>query len=88
MKTVIMAGGRGTRISELFPNIPKPLIPITNSTGIVKPVLEWEIESLISQGFKNIILTVSHMHEQIEQHFGDGSRLGAEIQYFVEETPS
>ena len=74
MKTVIMAGGRGTRISELFPNIPKPLIPITNSTGIVKPVLEWKIESLVSQGFKDIILTVSHMHEQIEQHFGDGSR--------------
>ena len=87
MKTVIMAGGRGTRISELFSNIPKPLIPITNSTGIVKPVLEWEIESLVSQGFKDIILTVSHMHDQIELHFSDGSRLGAEIQYFVEETP-
>ena len=87
MKTVIMAGGRGTRISELFPNIPKPLIPITNSTGIVKPVLEWEIELLVSQGFKDIILTVSHMHNQIEQHLGDGSRLGAEIQYFVEDTP-
>ena len=27
MKTVIMVGGRGTRISELFPDIPKPLIP-------------------------------------------------------------
>jgi len=29
MKTVIMAGGKGTRISEMFPDIPKPLIPIT-----------------------------------------------------------
>ena len=28
MKTVIMAGGRGTRISELFPDIPKPMIPV------------------------------------------------------------
>lgn len=43
MKTVIMAGGRGTRISELFPGIPKPLIPISG-----KPVLEWEIGSLAS----------------------------------------
>ena len=41
MKTVIMAGGRGTRISELFPDIPKPLIPIE---GV--PVLEREIISL------------------------------------------
>ena len=82
-----MAGGRGTRISEMFPDIPKPLIPIKNADGIEKPVLEWEIESLAAQGFKEIILTVSHMHEKIEAHFGDGSRLGVSIEYFVEEQP-
>ena len=87
MKTVIMAGGRGTRISEMFPDIPKPLIPIKNKDGIKKPVLEWEIESLAAQGFKEIILTVSHMHEKIENHFGDGSRFGVNIEYFVEEQP-
>jgi D-glycero-D-manno-heptose 1,7-bisphosphate phosphatase len=82
-----MAGGRGTRISEMFPDIPKPLIPIKNKDGIEKTVLEWEIESLASQGFKEIILTVSHMHEKIEDHFGDGSQLGVSIEYFVEEQP-
>ena len=87
MKTVIMAGGRGTRISEMFPDIPKPLIPIKNQDGIEKPVLEWEIESLASQGFTDLILTVSHMHEKIEDHFGDGSRLGACIEYFIEDQP-
>ena len=87
MKTVIMAGGRGTRISELFPDIPKPLIPIRSSDGIEKPVLEWEIESLAKQRFTEIILTVSHLHEQIESYFGDGSRWGVNIEYFVEETP-
>ena len=71
----------------MFPDIPKPLIPIKNKDGIEKPVLEWEIESLASQGFTDIILTVSHMHEKIEDHFGDGSRLGVSIEYFVEETP-
>ncbi len=87
MKTVIMAGGRGTRISEMFPDIPKPLIPIRNKDGIEKPVLEWEIESLVAQGFTDIIITVSHMHEKIEDHFGDGSRLGANIEYFIEDQP-
>ena len=87
MKTVIMAGGRGTRISELYPDIPKPLIPIKNSDGVEKPVLEWEIESLASQGFTDIILTVSHMHEKIEEYFADGSKWGCEISYFIEETP-
>lgn len=71
----------------MFPDIPKPLIPIKNADGIEKPVLEWEIESLAAQGFKEIILTVSHMHEKIEAHFGDGSRLGVSIEYFVEEQP-
>lgn len=87
MKTVIMAGGRGTRISELFPNIPKPMIPIKNKAGVSKPVLEWEICSLRNQGFTEIILTVSHMADKIMDYFGDGSNLGVEIQYFVEETP-
>lgn len=82
-----MAGGKGSRITELFPDIPKPLIPIKSATGIEKPVLEWEIESLAGQGFKEIILTVSHMHEKIEDHFGDGSRFGVNIEYFVEDQP-
>ena len=71
MKVIIMAGGKGTRISELFPDIPKPLIPIE---GI--PVLEKEIIGLREQGFTDIVLTVSYMHEKIEEYFGDGNRLG------------
>ena len=82
MKTVIMAGGRGTRISSLFPDIPKPLIPVMG-----KPVLEWELLSLRDQGFKAVILTVSHMAEKIEDYFGDGSRLGIHIEYFEEKEP-
>lgn len=77
-----MAGGRGTRISELFPDIPKPLIPID---GI--PVLEREIISLREQGFRDLILTVSYMGEKIENYFGDGSAWNVKIQYYHEETP-
>ena len=82
MKAVIMSGGRGTRISELFPDIPKPLIPICG-----KPVLEHEIECLKEQGFTDIILTVSHMADKIIEYFGDGSKLGVHIDYFVEDKP-
>lgn len=87
MKTVIMAGGKGTRIAELFPDIPKPLIPMKDKSGISKPVLEWEIESLASQGFKDITITVSHMYEQIKNYFGDGDKWGVKINYFYEEIP-
>lgn len=82
-----MAGGRGTRINSLFPDILKPLIPIKGPDGVEKPVLEWEIEGLKSQGFKDIILTVSYMHEKIEEYFGDGSKFCVNIEYFVEDTP-
>lgn len=82
MKVVLMAGGRGTRISELFPDIPKPLIPIDNI-----PVLEREIISLRGQGFTDIILTIGYMAEKIKSYFGDGSKLGVNISYFVEEKP-
>lgn len=82
MLTIIMAGGRGSRISELFPDIPKPLIPIDHI-----PVLEREIISMRDQGFTDMILTVSHMADKIMEYFRDGRKLGVKIEYFVEETP-
>ena len=87
MKIVIMAGGRGTRIADLFPDIPKPMIPIQGPDGVSKPVLEWEIISLREQGFTDILLTVSHMHEKIEAYFGNGNHFGVKIDYIVEQTP-
>lgn len=90
MKTVIMAGGRGTRIASVASDIPKPMIPIA---GI--PVLEREIESLVSQGFDDIIITVSHLGKIIMDYFGDGSGVSpvtgkpfhADITYFYEKEP-
>lgn len=82
MKTIIMAGGKGTRIAGLFPDVPKPLIPINNI-----PVLEYEISSLALQGFCDIIITVSYLADKIMAYFGDGTRLGVKIEYFIEKTP-
>ena len=82
MKAVIMAGGRGTRISSVASDIPKPMIKIEG-----KPVLEHEIECLRDQGFTDLIITVSHLGSIIMDYFGDGSRFGVQIQYFNEETP-
>ena len=82
MKTVIMAGGKGTRISSVASDIPKPMIKIEG-----KPVLEHEIECLRYQGFTDLIITVSHLGSVIMDYFGDGSRFGVSIQYFNEELP-
>lgn len=90
MKVVIMAGGKGTRISSVASDIPKPMIKVE---GI--PVLEREIECLKNQGFDDIILTVSHLGNIIMDYFGDGSGnspvtgepFGVHIEYYFEEEP-
>lgn len=82
MKAVIMAGGRGTRISSVASDIPKPMICIEN-----KPVLEHEIICLKEQGITDFIITVGYMADKIIEYFGDGSSLGVKIQYFVERKP-
>ena len=77
-----MAGGRGTRIASLAPDIPKPMIRVGG-----KPVLQGEIESLARQGIREIILTVGHMSRVIQNYFGDGSRFGVNLSYYEEEQP-
>ena len=82
MITVIMAGGKGTRIQSIASDIPKPMIPINGT-----PVLEREIISLRNQGFKDLIITVSYLGSIIINYFGDGSKFGVNIQYYNEDSP-
>lgn len=82
MKVVIMAGGKGTRISSIASNIPKPMISILG-----KPVLEHEIICLRNQGYDDFIITISHLGNIIKDYFGDGSKFGVRIEYYFEETP-
>lgn len=82
MKTIIMAGGKGTRISSIASSIPKPMIPIDG-----KPVLEHEIICLREQGFTDLIITISHLGSIIMDYFGDGHKFGVRIHYFNEEKP-
>lgn len=82
MKVVIMAGGKGTRISSVRNDVPKPMIEICG-----KPILEWQIENLKACGLTDITLVVGYLGHVIQDFFGDGFKLGVKINYFVEDKP-
>lgn len=82
MKVFILAGGFGTRIRALFPDVPKCLIPIRG-----KPFIEWQIEHLRERGFRDFIICVGYRADQVMAACGDGDAWGVSVQYSVEETP-
>lgn len=82
MKVVIMAGGRGTRITSVASDIPKPMIRIEG-----KPVLEHEIECLRRQGFTDIILTVSHLSQIIMDYFAEEAGSAFRLSTYFEKEP-
>lgn len=77
---VLMAGGLGVRLRPLTESCPKPMLPIGG-----KPMLQMILENLMDYGFHRFWLAVNYRAEMIEEHFGDGSRWGVEIEYLREE---
>jgi dTDP-glucose pyrophosphorylase len=79
---VIMAGGLGTRLRPITNDIPKPMVGIGG-----RPLLETTIMSLVAQGFYRFRISVNHMGDMIESHFGNGENWSADIQYLREPKP-
>lgn len=80
MKAMILAAGVGSRLDPLTRNIPKPMVPIVN-----KPVMEHIVERLAATGFKDIMINVYYLGNQIMDYFGDGSKWGVRLQFSPEE---
>lgn len=81
MEAIVLAGGFGTRLRQVVPDLPKPMAPIAG-----KPFLEILLAMLARKGFTKIILSLGFMSEKITTHFGN-SYLGMELVYEVESTP-
>ncbi len=79
---MILAGGYGKRLRPYTENIPKPLIPIKG-----RPILEYQLHWLKSQGVDRFVFLVGYKADKIIEYFGDGSRWGVEIEYSVEDEP-
>jgi mannose-1-phosphate guanylyltransferase len=82
MQAVILSGGLGTRLWPLTKDVPKPMVPVA---GV--PYLEHQLRRLEEQSIRDIVLLTGYLGEQIEEYFGDGSRMKLSIQYSREDTP-
>ena len=78
---IILAGGLGTRLRSVVPNLPKPMAPLNG-----RPFLEYQLDYWIAQGVHHFILSVGYRKEAIIAHFGE-TYCGARIQYVTETEP-
>jgi dTDP-glucose pyrophosphorylase len=82
LDAMIMAGGEGHRLRPMTIDTPKPLLKIGG-----KPIIEYNIERLISFGIQNIHISLGYLGQQLVDYFGDGNSREINIQYTWEKEP-
>ena len=75
-QAAILCGGLGTRLQPITDKIPKPMVPVN---GV--PFLEHLICQLKENGISKFVLMTGYLGNQIQEYFGDGNKLGIQIQY-------
>jgi mannose-1-phosphate guanylyltransferase len=79
---LILAGGLGRRLRPLTYRIPKPMIKVGG-----KPIIFWQLELLKKHGVRNVVVLAGYKAGAIIDAIGDGSSIGMNVLYSVEEEP-
>lgn len=82
MESILLVGGKGTRLRPLTINTPKPMLPVA---GV--PFTEHQIVLAREAGITRIALGTSYRAEVFSDYFGDGQQFGVELDYRVEDEP-
>ena len=82
MKAMILAAGRGERLRPLTDATPKALVEAGG-----KPLIAWHLERLAASGWREAVVNVSHLAEQIVERIGDGASFGLRVAYSREAQP-
>lgn len=80
-ESIILAGGRGTRLSSVVPDLPKPMAPVCG-----KPFLDYLLQRLAAQGIERVCLSVGYLAHKIQDFYGDSFH-GMALVYSVEDSP-
>jgi D-glycero-alpha-D-manno-heptose 1-phosphate guanylyltransferase len=81
MEAIVLAGGFGTRLREVVPDLPKPMAPVAG-----RPFLEILLLAMASKGFRRVVLSLGYMADKVEAYFG-GQFAGMELVYEIEDAP-
>ena len=81
MEAIILAGGRGTRLRDVVPDLPKPMAQVAG-----RPFMEIILTLLSRQGFRRVVISLGYMAEKVVSHFG-GHFAGMELEYVIEDSP-
>lgn len=82
MTVFVLAGGLGTRIAGLHPDLPKSLVPVAG-----RPFIEHQLTWLAEHGLNDVVLCAGHKAADLVAHVGDGSRFGVHVRTVIEDVP-
>jgi MurNAc alpha-1-phosphate uridylyltransferase len=78
-RAMILAAGRGERMRPLTDAVPKSMLEVGG-----KPLIQYHVEALARAGFKEVVINLAYLGEQITAHLGNGGRFGVNIFYSPE----
>jgi D-glycero-alpha-D-manno-heptose 1-phosphate guanylyltransferase len=81
MDAIVLAGGFGTRLRQVVPDLPKPMAPVGG-----RPFLEVLLTQLARKGFRRVVLSLGYLAHKVVEHFG-GQYANMELVYAIETTP-